>query len=102
MSRASKLTTTDVINAGDYLEPDFDPASLTVPVLLGVLGYHNIPYPTPHTKPKLVKVFNDEIKTKLPALKAEHLKRTNSFPSDDGIVDGITGQPLRQVRKTWC
>ncbi|TFK42618.1 Man1-Src1p-C-terminal domain-containing protein [Crucibulum laeve] len=91
----SRLTSAQVIAMGDYLEPDFDPASLTVSQLLGVLGYHNIRYPTPYSKPKLVAVFNDEVKIRSAKFKKERLKKANSIASDDGITDGLTGQPLR-------
>ncbi|KAF5380842.1 hypothetical protein D9615_003921 [Tricholomella constricta] len=92
----SRMTSAQVIAVGEYLEPNFDPASLTVSQLLGVLGYHNIKYPTPYSKPKLVVVFNDEIKAKATKLKKERIKKENSIASDDGIVDGATGQPLRK------
>uniref|UniRef100_A0A8H7Y3D3 Man1/Src1 C-terminal domain-containing protein n=1 Tax=Psilocybe cubensis TaxID=181762 RepID=A0A8H7Y3D3_PSICU len=90
----SRLTSAQVISLGDYLEPDFDPASLTVSQLLGVLGYHNIAYPTPYTKPKLIQVFNNEVKTRAKKFKKERIKKENSIASEEGITDGITGQPL--------
>lgn len=95
----SRLTSAQVISLGEYLEPDFNPSTLTVSQLLGVLGYHNVPYPTPYSKPKLVKVFNDEIKARSSKFKKERLKKTNSQPSDDGITDGVTGVPLNGGRK---
>ncbi|KAJ2916040.1 hypothetical protein MD484_g4372, partial [Candolleomyces efflorescens] len=95
----SRLTSAQVISLGEYLEPDFNPASLTVSQLLGVLGYHNIPYPTPYSKPKLVQLFNDEIKARSTKFKKERLKKANSLPSDDGITDGITGKPLNGGKK---
>ena len=97
----SRLTTAQVISLGEYLRPDFDSSSLTVSQLLGVLGYHNVRYPTPYTKAKLVQVFNSEIKTKASQFKKERLKKENSIPSDDGITDGLTGEPLNKgkVRK---
>jgi HeH/LEM domain len=97
----SRLTATQIINLGEYLEPTFDPSTLTISQLLGILGYHNIQYPTPYSKAKLVQVFNDEVKTRSTRLKKDRLKRQNSSPSDDGIVDGHTGKliaPAKQVR----
>ena len=104
----SRLTTAQVISLGHYLEPDFDPASLTVSQLLGVLGYHNIKYPTPYSKPKLVQLFNEEIKTRSSKFKKEKIKKQNSIASDEGIKDGLTGQPLTATRRVrtialnWC
>ena len=95
----SRMTAAQIIALGEYLEPDFDPASLTVPQLLGVFGFHNINYPSPYTKGKLVQLFNDEIKPRSAKLKKERIKRENSQASDDGITDGVTGRPLNEGRK---
>ncbi|GBE82226.1 hypothetical protein SCP_0406090 [Sparassis crispa] len=92
----SRLTAAQIVARGDYLEPDFDPSTLTVPQLLGVFGFHNVVYPSPYTKPKLVQLFNEEIKAKSKKLKKDRLKRENSQASDDGIKDGITGRPLNE------
>lgn len=94
MSRS--LTAAQVIALGEYLDPDFDPSSLTVNQLLGVFGFHNVRYPTPYTKPKLVQLFNDEIKAKTRQLKKDRVKKENSLASDDGIKDGITGRYLNE------
>lgn len=99
----SRLTAAQVIAVGEYLDPDFDPASLTVSQLLGVFGYHNIPFPQPYTKPKLVQLFNDQIKANATKLKKQRIKKENSQASDEGITDGVTGKPLSQpkVRLGW-
>jgi hypothetical protein len=90
----SKLTAAQIIGLGEYLNPDFDPTSLTVSQLLGILGFHNVRYPTPYTKTKLVALFNSDIKPKSAKFKKERLKKETSLASDDGIVDGITGMPV--------
>ena len=97
----SRLTSAQVISLGEYLKPDFESSSLTVSQLLGVLGYHNVRYSTPYTKAKLVQLFNSEIKSKASQFKKERLKKENSIASDDGITDGLTGEPLNKgkVRK---
>jgi hypothetical protein len=95
----SRLTSAQVISLGEYLEPDFDPSTLTVSQLLGVLGFHNIRYPTPYTKGKLVQLFNDEIKPRASKFKRQRTKNENSMASDDGIMDGITGEPLNGKTK---
>lgn len=97
MSRS--LTATQIIDQGDYLDNDFDPNTLTVSQLLGVLTHHQIRYPTPYTKAKLVQSFLDEIKPKLAKLRKERLMKENSLPSDDGITDGLTGRPLNADTK---
>jgi hypothetical protein len=95
----SKFTSAQIIAAGHYLEPDFDAASLTVSQLLGVLGYHNIVYPSPYSKPKLIALFNSEIQPCASKFKKERLKAQASIASDDGITDGVTSEPLTEVRK---
>lgn len=92
----SRMTAAQVIAIGEYLHPDFDPATLTVPQLLGVFGYHNVQYPSPYTKSKLVQLFNDEIKPRSAKLKKEKIKRELSQASDDGITDGVTGRPINE------
>jgi len=94
----SRLTSAQVIALGEYLKPDFEPATLTVPQLLGVFGYHNIRYPSPYTKAKLVQTFNQEIKPNASKFRREKLKKENSQASDDGIVDGVTGLPLTAAK----
>ncbi|TFK76484.1 hypothetical protein BDN72DRAFT_785421 [Pluteus cervinus] len=94
----SRMTSAQVITLGEYLEDGFDPTKLTVSQLLGVLNYHNITYPTPYSKTKLVQLFNEELKPRASKYKKERLKRENSLASDDGITDGVTGQPLNGNR----
>ncbi|KAK0503223.1 Man1-Src1p-C-terminal domain-containing protein [Armillaria luteobubalina] len=91
---STRLTTTQVIEQGRYLEPGFEASSLTVSQLIGVLLHHQVKFPTPYSKPKLVEIFNEEIKSKLSPLKRQRLKQESSIASDIGITDGVTGQPL--------
>lgn len=95
----SRMTPAQIIAIGEYLETDFDPSKLTVSQLLGVLSYHNIAYPTPYSKTKLVQLFNEELKPRSAKYKKERTKRASSVASDDGITDGLTGQPLNATRK---
>ncbi|KAF7322946.1 MSC domain-containing protein [Mycena chlorophos] len=95
----SRLTAAEIVKEGRYLDPDFDPATLTVSQLLGVFGFHGITYPMPFSKPKLVAVFNSEIKANGPRLRTARLKAAASIASDDGITDGVTGKPLAAERQ---
>ncbi|RDX56861.1 hypothetical protein OH76DRAFT_1336428 [Lentinus brumalis] len=90
----SRPSTSEVIALGEYLKPDFNPASLTVAQLLGILAHHEVKYPTQYTKAKLVELFNAEIKPKTKKFARERIKRENSQASEDGITDGMTGRPL--------
>lgn len=97
LAAMSRLTSTQVIERGDYLDPGFDPSSLTMPHLLSILTLHAVKYPTPYNKSKLVQVFNDEIKPRAGQFKKERLKMENSVASSQGITDGITGQSMTDV-----
>ncbi|KAI0670461.1 Man1-Src1p-C-terminal domain-containing protein [Trametes maxima] len=97
MSR--QMTAAQIISLGEYLQPDFDPSTLTVAQLLGVFGFHNIKWPSQHTKPKLVQLFNEEIKGNAKKYTRERIKRENSQASEDGITNGVTGRPLNEGKK---
>ena len=86
-------TTTQVITLGQYLEPDFDPNSLTVPLLFGILAYHDIKYPTRCLKKELVQLFIDRIKSRATELRMERSQQ-NIDASVEGIKDGLSGVPL--------
>lgn len=92
----SRLTTSQIIAKGDYLQPDFEPKSLTIPHLIGIFAYHQIVYPSQHNKAKLVEIFNDEIKANGARLRRQRLERQETLASEDGIVDGVTGNPIAQ------
>ncbi|KAI0336449.1 hypothetical protein GY45DRAFT_1315826 [Cubamyces sp. BRFM 1775] len=95
----SRMTAAQVIALGEYLKPDFDPSTLTVPQLLGIFGFHNIKYPSQYTKPKLVQLFNEEVKPNGKKYTRERIKRENSQASEDGITNGVTGRPLNEGKK---
>ncbi|KAI0664889.1 Man1-Src1p-C-terminal domain-containing protein [Cubamyces menziesii] len=95
----SRMTAAQVITLGEYLKPDFDPSTLTVPQLLGIFGFHNIKYPSQYTKPKLVQLFNEEVKPNGKKYTRERIKRENSQASEDGITNGVTGRPLNEGKK---
>lgn len=99
----SKLTSTQIIERGEYLERDFDANTLTVPHLLSILTLHNIRYPTPYSKAKLVETFDKEIKPRASRLKNERMKRETSIASSHGITDGLTGESMSGVcRTSFC
>lgn len=90
-------TATEVIEAGAYLEPDFNPQSLTVPILLSILTYHKIPYPTELKKQRLVQVFLEEIRPRSKEFKKEKLRSARQKPSNDGFTNGLTGSPVAEA-----
>jgi len=90
----SKLSTQQIIQNGDYLNPEFDPSTLTMAHLLGIFQYHNIAYPSQHNKAKLVEVFNANVKSNAKRLRKQRLIRQETAASENGILDGVTGKPI--------
>ncbi|KAH6619847.1 Man1-Src1p-C-terminal domain-containing protein [Chaetomium sp. MPI-SDFR-AT-0129] len=70
--------------SADYLQPDFDPWSLTVPRLRSILVTHNIHYPSQAKKPQLVDLFNEQVQP----LSSQILDtRARAKRTSRGIVD---------------
>jgi Man1-Src1p-C-terminal domain/HeH/LEM domain len=73
----------------DYLSPDFDPSSVTVPRLREILVAHNVHYPASAKKPQLIEIFNANIVPQAKRILGVHkrIKRTSK---------GITDMPSSQ------
>ncbi|KAI3320101.1 Man1-Src1p-C-terminal domain-containing protein [Xylariaceae sp. AK1471] len=68
----------------DYLQPGFDPKSLTIPRLRSILVAHNISYSSSAKKGQLVDIFNDQI---VPQSKKILAARARAKRSSRGIFD---------------
>ncbi|CAK7220062.1 inner nuclear membrane protein enriched at telomere/subtelomere region [Sporothrix curviconia] len=68
----------------DYLQPGFDPASLTNPRLRSILVTYNVHYPSNAKKPELVELFNEHV---APQAKKILARRARAKRSSMGIVD---------------
>ncbi|OKL60818.1 hypothetical protein UA08_03416 [Talaromyces atroroseus] len=68
----------------DYLSPDFDLASLTVPRLRAILVSHDVSYPSSAKKAQLISIFEQEVLPKARKLlrDRERVRRTSA-----GITD---------------
>lgn len=90
----SKLSSQDVIDLGNYLEPGFDPKTLTVAYLRAILQNHDVNFPSNAVKAQLIKAFEENIVPN--ASKYKRIRRDNAaIPSDaSDIFDGATGEPL--------
>lgn len=55
-------TSSAMVDQNEYLTPDFDPATLTVPRLRSILVQHDVSYPSSAKKSQLVDIFNDSVK----------------------------------------
>lgn len=72
-----------------YLEPDFEPSTLTVPRLRSILVAHNVSYPSSAKKPDLVALFNDNV---APQARKIRNAQSRTKRSTRGIVDVPSGQ----------
>ncbi|KAE8144588.1 Man1-Src1p-C-terminal domain-containing protein [Aspergillus avenaceus] len=72
----------------EYLSPDFDLNSLTVPRLRSILVNHDIPYPASAKKAQLIRILEDEVIPQARRLlrERERVRRTS---------EGITDMPSR-------
>ncbi|KAI9775714.1 MAG: inner nuclear membrane protein enriched at telomere/subtelomere region [Geoglossum umbratile] len=73
----------------DYLSPDFNPSSITVPRLREILVAHNVHYPASAKKSQLIEIFNANIVPQAKRILSVHkrIKRTSK---------GITDMPSSQ------
>lgn len=90
----SKLTSQEVIDRGEYLDPGFEPSSLLVVHLRAILTNHDVKYPTNATKAQLIRLFNDNIVPNAGEYRRlrQDVAAVKSDASD--IVDGATGEYL--------
>lgn len=68
----------------DYLQTDFDPASVTIPRLRSILVSHNIQYPATAKKAQLIEIFNENV---VPQAKKILDRRARAKRSSMGITN---------------
>ncbi|GKT54778.1 sister chromatid separation protein [Colletotrichum tofieldiae] len=73
----------------EYLQPGFDPKSLTVPRLRSILVAHEVQYPATAKKPQLIQLFENEV---VPQAKKILAKQARAKRSSKGIVDAGSPQ----------
>ncbi|KAI1760340.1 Man1-Src1p-C-terminal domain-containing protein [Hypoxylon sp. FL1150] len=71
----------------DYLQPGFDPKTLTIPRLRSILVAHNVPYASSAKKGQLVEIFNEQV---VPQSKKILAARARAKRSSKGIFDAET------------
>lgn len=76
----------------DYLQPGFEPKSLTMPRLRSILVAHNVSYPASAKKAQLIEIFNENV---LPQARKILAQRAKAKRSSKGIVDADAGQTLQ-------
>ncbi|RNJ60765.1 inner nuclear membrane protein enriched at telomere/subtelomere region [Verticillium nonalfalfae] len=70
--------------AYEYLQPGFDPKSLTVPRLRSILVAHDVQYPATAKKPQLIDIFNEGV---VPKAKKFLDKQARAKRSSMGIIN---------------
>jgi hypothetical protein len=90
----SKLTSQEIIDRGDYLEPNFDPSTLLVANLRAVLQNHDVKFPANASKALLIQAFEENIAPN--AKKYKKIRQANAAIRSDAsdILDGETGNYL--------
>ncbi|KAG8981693.1 inner nuclear membrane protein enriched at telomere/subtelomere region [Tulasnella sp. JGI-2019a] len=83
-----------IIDRGEYLEPEFDANTLQIPQMRGLFMYHRVPLPPGTRKVDYVNQFNALLRPRQAELKRERENALRKEPSDDGIVDGMTGRRI--------
>ncbi|KAM3077124.1 inner nuclear membrane protein enriched at telomere/subtelomere region [Clarireedia jacksonii] len=73
----------------DYLQPGFDPSSLTVPRLRSILVQYNIDYPSSSKKSQLVEIFNENL---VPQARNILAARARAKRTSRGITDAESSQ----------
>ena len=78
----------------EYLAPDFDPSTLTVPRLRSILVSHSVDYPSSAKKAQLVEIFNREVVPRSSQILSaqSRTKRTSR-----GIIDAESSQESSNV-----
>ena len=93
-----RRSASEVLDAGDYLRDGFDFQTLTVPILRGILIYHNIK-PSGTVKASLV---NDCI-TKIGPRRAEFRSDRERVPINWTVHDSLSqGVSIHLFFKTFC
>ncbi|EPS34025.1 hypothetical protein PDE_08987 [Penicillium oxalicum 114-2] len=85
----------------DYLSPDFDLNSLTVPRLRSILVSHDVPYPASAKKAHLIRILEDEVIPQARKLlrEREKVRRTSAGITDMSRETSITGDEDEQDNK---
>ncbi|CEO60947.1 hypothetical protein PMG11_05391 [Penicillium brasilianum] len=77
----------------DYLQPDFDLNTLTVPRLRSILVSHDVSYPASAKKAQLVRILEDEVLPQARKLlrDRERVRRTSAGITDMSRENSVTG-----------
>jgi hypothetical protein len=73
----------------EYLSPDFEPSSVTVPRLRSILLAHSVNYPSSAKKPQLIQLFNEHVASQAKKILSA---RSRTKRSTRGIVDVPSSQ----------
>lgn len=78
---------------------DFDPKSLKVAQLRGILNEYDISYPSNAKKTDLIMIFNDEVKPNASKHLQKYEKSIKNL-NDVGFINATTGKPVRRSKRS--
>jgi hypothetical protein len=88
----------------EYLQPGFDPRSMTVPEIRSKLVKHNVSYPANAKKPQLVELFTEHVvpqaKKYLAAQRRAKRSSMGIVNADDDALDETELPPPRMARRS--
>ncbi len=92
LPHAHLTATAGAMDEQAYLEPGFDPGSLTMPRLRSILVAHNVNYPSSAKKSQLVEIFNDTVLPQARSIRTANarVKRTSRGIEDVPKSQGTT------------
>lgn len=103
---------TSTMDEQAYLEPGFDPSSLTIPRLRSILVAHNVNYPSSAKKGQLIDLFNDHVlpqarklrnanaRVKRTSRGIENVPATQSSVDEDELEEELQAPPSAATRSS--
>lgn len=96
----------------EYLDPSFDPSSLTVPKLRSILVQYDVTYPSSAKKPQLIELFNQHVapqaskilksqsRTKRSARGIQDVPSSQASTVDGAEEEEVSMPPLNTAKRT--
>lgn len=97
-------TPAEVIEQGDYLNDSFDPNKLNVAIIRGIFFQHGITVSGPQSKKAFLQTWEEQFRPRLAEFRRAREGAKRQQPSNEGILDGVTGQrlPSNEVWTNGC
>lgn len=109
---ASIATMASTLDGYEYLDPSFDPSSLTVPKLRSILVQYDVAYSSSAKKPQLIELFNQHVapqaskilrsqsRTKRSARGIQDVPPSQASTVDEAEEEEVSMPPLNTAKRT--